>query len=66
MKARISHVKRHDEDSRRLAALGLIEGTRFEVVKVAPMGDPVEISIRGYRLCLRRRETEFLEIETIP
>jgi Fe2+ transport system protein FeoA len=40
----------------RLADLGFVPGTPLEVVRVAPLGDPVEIELRGYRICLRREE----------
>lgn len=45
--------------------MGLTVGTEFTVVKVAPFGDPVEIDLRGYRLCLRRRESADFEIELV-
>lgn len=48
---------------RRLKEMGLTEGTEFEVVKVAPFGDPVEIALRGYRLCLRKRESDGISVE---
>lgn len=40
-------------------------GTEFSVVKVAPFGDPIEIALRGYRLCLRKHETNAIEIELV-
>jgi ferrous iron transport protein A len=46
--------------------MGLTVGTTFRVVKIAPLGDPVEIDVRGYRLCLRRAETQGIEVEPIP
>ncbi len=46
--------------------MGLTEGAEFEVMKVAPLGDPVEVQIRGYRLCLRKQETAGIEIELVP
>lgn len=61
-------IVRACEDStvgRRLQEMGLTEGTVFEVVKVAPLGDPVEISFRGYRLCLRRAETKCFDLERV-
>jgi ferrous iron transport protein A len=36
--------------------LGFVAGTPLEVVRAAPLGDPVEIELRGYRVCLRRQE----------
>ena len=49
----------------RLQEMGLTEGTLFTVIKVAPFGDPVEIGLRGYRLCLRKHETDGIEIELV-
>jgi Fe2+ transport system protein FeoA len=40
----------------RLADLGFVAGTPVRVVRAAPLGDPVEIELRGYRVCLRREE----------
>lgn len=52
-------------ESMRLQEMGLTVGTTFTVVKVAPFGDPIEIELRGYRLCLRKRETEGFELELV-
>ena len=51
-------VKLHGEGAlrRHLMDLGLIKGTPFKVVKVAPLGDPVEIAVRGYELSIRKEE----------
>ncbi len=47
----------------RLMAMGLIRGTGFEIRRIAPMGDPVEILVRGYSLALRRGEAGALLVE---
>jgi Fe2+ transport system protein FeoA len=47
----------------RLLAMGLTPGTAFTVVRLAPLGDPVEIRIRGSALSLRRDEAALLEVE---
>ncbi|MFN3728558.1 MAG: ferrous iron transport protein A [Fimbriimonadaceae bacterium] len=49
----------------RLAEMGLVAGTEFRVAKVAPLGDPIEIELRNYRLCLRRLEAEDIEIRML-
>lgn len=49
----------------RLLALGLTPGTEFHVRQVAPLGDPVEIKIRGFRLSLRRAEAAGIRVETL-
>lgn len=43
---------------RRLLEMGLIKGTVVEMVRSAPMGDPIEVKVKGYRLSLRRGEAE--------
>lgn len=57
-------VKLHGEGAlrRHLMDLGLIRGTQFKVVKVAPLGDPVEISVRGYELSIRKEEAAIVEV----
>jgi Fe2+ transport system protein FeoA len=48
---------------RRLLDLGFVPGTRLVVRRRAPLGDPVEIEIRGYRLCLRCAQLDALRVE---
>ena len=47
---------------RRLVDMGLTPGTRVKVTKVAPLGDPLEVSLRGYELSLRRADAEQIEM----
>lgn len=56
MKCRVSCVLQCTAHCRRLMELGLVPGAEFEVVRVAPLGDPVEICIEGAHLALRRRD----------
>lgn len=44
--------------SQRLLEMGIIRGTTIEVIRFAPMGDPIDIKIRGYHLSLRREEAD--------
>jgi ferrous iron transport protein A len=46
------------EVRQRLLEMGLTKGTIVEVVRLAPLGDPMEIAVRGYRLSLRQKEAE--------
>lgn len=46
----------------RLREMGLLPGTRVTLVRVAPMGDPLEIQVRGYRLSLRKSEAALVEL----
>jgi ferrous iron transport protein A len=47
----------------RLMAMGLIPGTAFRVQRLAPLGDPMEIEVRGFSLSLRRAEADVIEVE---
>jgi len=49
---------------RRLLDMGLTRGTKIHLRKVAPLGDPLEISVRGYELTLRKKEAEFVFVTT--
>lgn len=49
----------------KILALGLITGTKIKLINVAPLGDPVEFSLRGYHLSLRRDESDILQIKKI-
>lgn len=61
MRVRVTHACDDCPEGVRLQEMGMVEGTEFTVVKVAPLGDPVEISFRGYRLCLRKSDTKCFE-----
>lgn len=49
----------------RLLEMGFVRGTRFKVEKTAPMGDPMELIIRGYHLTLRKREGQFILVHDV-
>ena len=48
----------------RLMEMGLLVGTKVELVRFAPLGDPVEIKVRGYNLTLRKHEAEQILVKT--
>lgn len=48
---------------RRLMDMGLTKGTEVYVRKVAPLGDPMELTVRGYELSLRKADAEMIEVE---
>jgi len=50
---------------RRLLDMGLVKGSIIEVRKIAPLGDPIEIRIRGYNLSLRKSEAEKIQVRRI-
>jgi len=53
---KVVSVEGADEISLRLLEMGLTPGVEFSMLGVAPLGDPIEIEVRGYRLSLRKRE----------
>ena len=60
-------VKLHGEGAvkRRIMDMGITKGTEVYVRKVAPLGDPVELTVRGYELSLRKADAEMIEVESI-
>ncbi|OCG01018.1 FeoA family protein [Gilliamella sp. wkB112] len=46
----------------KLLAMGITPGCKVSVVRVAPLGDPLEINMRGFKLCLRRKEAAAIEV----
>jgi Fe2+ transport system protein FeoA len=49
----------------RLREMGLLPGTRVSLVRTAPLGDPIEIKVRGYNLTLRKSEAAHVLVETV-
>lgn len=60
--ARILDVQGDDTISLRLMEMGLIEGEDVELLGRAPLGDPIEFSVRGYRLSLRASEARRVDV----
>ena len=58
-------VKIHGEGAikRRIMDMGITKGIEIHVRKVAPLGDPIEITVRGYELSLRKADAESIEVE---
>lgn len=58
-------VKLHGEGAlrRRIMDMGITKGVEIYVRKLAPLGDPIEINVRGYELSLRKSDAEWIEIE---
>ena len=58
-------VKLHGEGEvkRRIMDMGLTKGVEVHIRKVAPLGDPIEVTVRGYELSLRKADAEMIEIE---
>ena len=62
-RGKISAVNGQGALRRRLLDLGLTPGTGIFVRKVAPLGDPIEINIRGYELTIRKSEAQLVEVD---
>lgn len=63
-RGRILEVQGDDGVAIRLMEMGLTEGEEIKLLGFAPMGDPIEFEIRGYRLSLRKAEAQRVTIET--
>ncbi len=61
----VTVVKLHGEGAvkRRMMDMGITKGCEIYVRKVAPLGDPVELNVRGYELSLRKSDAEMIEVE---
>ena len=61
----VTVVKLHGQGAvrRRIMDMGITKGVTIKVKKVAPFGDPIEITVRGYQLSLRKADAEMIEIE---
>lgn len=62
---RVKVVKLHGEGAikRRIMDMGLTRGVEVLVRKVAPLGDPVEVTVRGYELSIRKADADMIEVE---
>lgn len=58
-------VKLHGEGAvkRRIMDMGLTKGVDVQVRKMAPLGDPIEVTVRGYELSIRKADAEMIEVE---
>ena len=63
--ATVKVVKLHGEGAvkRRIMDMGITRGVEIYVRKVAPLGDPIEVTVRGYELSLRKADAEMIEVE---
>ena len=61
----VTVVKLHGEGAikRRIMDMGITKGVQVYIRKVAPLGDPVEVTVRGYELSLRKADAEIIETE---
>ena len=61
----VTVVKLHGEGAvkRRIMDMGITKGVEVYIRKVAPLGDPIEVTVRGYELSLRKADAEMIEIQ---
>jgi Fe2+ transport system protein FeoA len=62
--ARVLAISGTGQIARRLMEMGLVPGAHVRVVKAAPLGDPLEVRVRGYHLALRRAEAQTIKVIT--
>ncbi len=60
-------VKLHGEGAvkRRIMDMGLTKGVDVQIRKVAPLGDPIEVTVRGYELSIRKADAEMIEVDNV-
>ncbi|HUD47324.1 MAG TPA: FeoA family protein [Candidatus Baltobacteraceae bacterium] len=63
--ATVCEIKLRPEHRGRLLEMGLLVGTSVQLVRFAPLGDPVEIKVRGYHLTLRRQDAEQILVRPV-
>jgi len=64
-KGKVLKINVRGETGKRIVEMGVIPGAVVEVERVAPLGDPIDIKVKGYHLSLRKNEAEGIEIETL-
>ena len=62
-KAKVTRIHGEGAIKRRIMDMGITKGVEIYVRKVAPLGDPIEITVRGYELSLRKADAESIEVE---
>ena len=60
---RVTKLNGEGPVKRRIMDMGITKGTEIYVRKVAPLGDPVEVTVRGYELSLRREDAQMVEVQ---
>lgn len=65
-RATVADISVPPEEKGRLLEMGLLKGTPVELVRFAPLGDPIEIKVRGYHLTLRKHEADRIQVSASP
>ena len=61
--AKVRKLQGEGAVTRRIMDMGITKGTEVLVRKVAPLGDPIEVTVRGYELSIRKADAEMIEVE---
>ena len=61
----VTNVSGSGQLRKRMLDLGLARGAKVELIRIAPLGDPIEIQLRGFRLTVRKVEAEIVELDII-
>ena len=64
-KAKVVKIKARGDTNRRIVEMGVTPGALLEVERIAPLGDPVDVKVKGYHLSLRKAEAEGIDVEII-
>ncbi|MHC1625089.1 MAG: FeoA family protein [Methermicoccaceae archaeon] len=64
-KVRVIHIKGRGAARKRVLDMGFVPGVEVEVIKKAPLGDPIEFKLKGYHLSLRKKEAETIVVEPV-
>lgn len=65
-KATINTIQQNGPAKRRLLEMGLVRGSKIQIICRAPLGDPIEIEVRDYKLTLRKKEADTILVEEAP
>jgi ferrous iron transport protein A len=64
--ATINTIQQNGPTKRRLLEMGIVHGSKIQIICRAPLGDPIEIEIRDYKLTLRKKEADTILVEAQP
>ena len=64
-KATINTIQQNGPIKRRLLEMGLVRGSKIQIICRAPLGDPLEIEIRDYKLTIRKKEADIILVEAV-
>lgn len=60
---KVKKLRGNSATKRRIMDMGIVKGVEVYVRKVAPLGDPIELTVRGYELSIRKSEAELIDVE---